>query len=195
MVRDQLDAGTDPRVAAAMLEVPRHWFLPADLRAGAYDDGARAIGAGQTISQPRLVARMLSALAVQPGDRVLDIGAGSGYAAALLAQLAAPGTVLALERQGQLVQQTGPLLSAIAPNIALHHADGLAQADGEFEVIHIAAACTEPPLALLARLARGGRLIAPVGPHESTQRLLLINEQGEQWLDEVLFVPGLRGLN
>ena len=195
MVRDQLDLSTDPRVAAAMLEVPRHWFLPHDLRAGAYDDGARAIGAGQTISQPRVVARMLSALAVQPGDRVLDIGAGSGYAATLLARLAAPGPVLALERQSQLVLLTRPLLTAIAPNIALRHADGLAHADRAFEVIHIAAACSEPPRALQARLAPGGRLIAPVGPHDGTQRLLLIGEQGEQWLDEVLFVPGLPGLN
>jgi protein-L-isoaspartate(D-aspartate) O-methyltransferase len=194
MVRDQLEAGTDPRVAAAMLEVPRHWFLPHDLRAGAYDDGARAIGAGQTISQPRMVARMLSALAVQPGDRVLDIGAGSGYAATLLARLAAPGPVLALERQGQLVLQTGPLLAAIAPNITLRHADGLAHADGAFEVIHVAAACTDIPWALRERLAPGGRLLAPVGPHDGSQRLLLITAQGECWLDEVQFVPGLPGL-
>jgi protein-L-isoaspartate(D-aspartate) O-methyltransferase len=200
MVRDQLADCPDPRVVAAMAEIPRHAFLPAGLEAGAYDDTARAIGAGQTISQPRIVARMLACLRLQPGDRVLDVGAGSGYAAALLARLAAPGRVLALERQGDLIPSAAARLAVHAPTVELRHADGLTPADslngsdGTFDVIHIAAACSAPPTALAGRLAPGGRLIAPVGPHDGVQRLLLLDAAGEHWLDEVLFVPGLNGL-
>lgn len=193
MVRDQLADCVDPRVVAAMGELPRHAFLPAGLEAGAYDDTARAIGAGQTISQPRIVARMLAALRVQSGERVLDVGAGSGYAAALLARLAAPGRVLALERQGDLIAATAARLTQLAPTVELRHADGLAPGEEQFDVIHVAAACSERPTALLARLAPGGRLIAPVGPHDGVQRLLLVDAAGDTWLDEVLFVPGLPG--
>ena len=193
MVRDHLAGIDDPRVLAAMAAVPRHAFLPADARALAYDDGARPIGNGQTISQPRVVALMLAALALRPGMRVLDVGAGSGYAAALLAHLVAPGSVLALERQGDLVARTRPVLQTLAPLVDLRHADGLAIEEGLFDAIHIGCACTEPPRALIAHLAPGGRLIAPVGPHDGVQRLLLVDATGERWLEDVLFVPALPG--
>jgi protein-L-isoaspartate(D-aspartate) O-methyltransferase len=193
MVRDHLAGIDDPRVLAAMAAVPRHAFVPEDARALAYDDGARPIGNGQTISQPRVVALMLAALALRPGMRVLDVGAGSGYAAALLAQLVAPGSVLALERQGDLVARTRPVLQALAPQVDLRHADGLAVEEGPFDAIHIGCACTEPPRALIAHLAPGGRLIAPVGPHDGVQRLLLVDATGERWLEDVLFVPALPG--
>lgn len=193
MVRDQLADCQDTAVRAAMAELPRHAFLPAGLRAGAYDDCARAIGAGQTISQPRLIAAMLAALRVRPGDRILDIGAGSGYAAALLARLAAPGAVLAIERQGGLIAATRARLARFAPTVDLRHGDGLALADGTFEVIHVAAACDSRPAGLIARLSAGGRLLAPVGAADGPQRLLLVADGRETWLDEVLFVPGLPG--
>lgn len=193
MVRDHLAGIDDPRVLAAMAAVPRHAFVPEDARALAYDDGARPIGSGQTISQPRVVALMLAALALRPGMRVLDVGAGSGYAAALLAHLVAPGSVLALERQGDLVARTRPVLQALAPQVDLRHADGLAIEEGLFDAIHIGCACTEPPRALIAHLAPGGRLIAPVGPHDGVQRLLLVDATGERWLEDVLFVPALPG--
>lgn len=193
MVRDHLAGIDDPRVLAAMAAVPRHAFVPEDARALAYDDGARPIGNGQTISQPRVVALMLAALALRPGMRVLDVGAGSGYAAALLAHLVAPGSVLALERQGDLVARTRPVLQALAPQVDLRHGDGLAVEEGPFDAIHIGCACTEPPRALMAHLAPGGRLIAPVGPHDGVQRLLLVDATGERWLEDVLFVPALLG--
>ena len=194
MVRDQLGACPDPRVRTAMAGMPRHAFLPIGFRSGAYDDTARAIGAGQTISQPRLVAVMLAALRVLPGDRVIDVGAGSGYAAALLAVLAHPTPVLAIERQGSLIAIARIRLAAFAPTVELRHADGLAHAAGLFDVIHIAAACRKPPLGLIALLAPGGRLIVPIGPRKGLQRLLLVMDGVHTWLNEVLFVPGLAGI-
>ncbi len=198
MVRDQLTDCTDPRVRTALATVPRHLFLPVELRASAYEDTALAIGAGQTISQPRVVAAMLARLAIKPGDRVLDIGAGSGYTAALFAHLSGPaGMVLAIERQGSLMAETRRRLATLAPSVMLRHGDGLDPADpcvsGSYDVIHIGAACDPLPTQLIGCLAPGGRLIAPVGPHDGAQRLLLVTEAARQWLDDVWFVPGLRG--
>ena len=104
MVRDQLAECADTRVVAAMAEVPRHAFVPSSASLAAYADAPFAIGAGQTISQPRIVAEMLALVDAQPGQTVLDVGSGSGYVSALLARLVAPsGVVYALERQSLLV--------------------------------------------------------------------------------------------
>ncbi len=204
MVRDQLGGCRDARVVAAMATVPRQAFVPIEQRASAYEDAARPIGSGQTISQPRIVAAMLAELHVPSGARVLDIGAGSGYVTALLAHLVgATGQVIALERQGALVAETGTRLTVLGltpPQVQLRLADGLLGAvdAAPFAAIHVACACAEAPRALIAQLAIGGRLIAPVGPHDGVQRLWLVERQAtgarDSWLDEVLFVPGLSGV-
>ncbi len=199
MVRDQLGDCPDPRVVAAMAELPRHWFVPAEIAAHAYDDCALAIGAEQTISQPRVVASMLAALHLAPGMTVLDVGAGSGYAATLIARLIAPGAVVAVERQKALVPATTQLLARIAPQVRLVHGDGLAgYAPGApYDAVHVACACEVLPAALIAQLRAGARMVLPLGPHGGTQRLTALTcttsgvEHDE--LGAVLFVPALPG--
>jgi protein-L-isoaspartate(D-aspartate) O-methyltransferase len=197
MVRDQLADCPDPRVVAAMADLPRQAFVPAGLRASAYDDTPLAIGCGQTISQPRLVARMLALLELRPGMTVLDVGAGSGYAAAVLARLVGPhGRVVAVERQGDLVAATRQVLAVHAPAVELVHGDALdTAADLRCDAIHIACAWPVIPAALLARLAPAGVLIAPAGEHERGQHLLCCRAgRPPEVLEPVLFVRGLAGL-
>jgi protein-L-isoaspartate(D-aspartate) O-methyltransferase len=200
MVRDQL-AEYDARVVAAMAELPRQWFVPPEAAAQAYHDGAMPIGSGQTISQPRVVAMMLAALRLSPGMRVLDVGAGSGYAAALIARLVAPGTVIAVERQGPLVVRTQALLAEVAPTVRLELGDGLLghPALAPYQAIHVACACESLPLPLVEQLAPGGRLVIPIGPHGEAQELWAIEKRADGTtasvdLGGVLFVPGLPGV-
>jgi len=198
MARDQLVECTDPRVVAAMRALPRHAFVPADVRAQAYADGALPIGAGQTISQPRIVAAMLAALRLVPGGRVLDVGCGSGYAAALIAGLVAPGgQVRAIERVAALAVQARERLRPWG--VAVRHGDGAAgwPECAPFDAIHVAAAVAEPPPALLDQLAVGGRLVIPLGEAECDQELWLLTRTraGMQHasLGAVRFVPFLPG--
>ncbi len=180
MAERHLGTETDARVRAAMAGLPRHWFVPADLADRAYDDAALPIAAGQTISQPRVVAMMLTSLALAPGSRVLDVGAGSGYAAALIARLVAPALVWALERQPELAQASERLLAELAPTVRLRLADGLdgLPAEGPFDAIHVACACAEVPPRLADQLAPGGRLVVPVGPIHGWQRLVVAHAHG-----------------
>ena len=192
MVRDQLADCPDPRVVAAMAALPREDFVPPDARACAYADGALPISAGQTISQPRVVALMLAALRLVPGQRVLDVGCGSGYAAALLADLVAPGPVFAVERQSSLVEPARARLAG--RNVAVPLADGSVgwPAGAPYDAIHVAAAADAVPSALLAQLAPGGRLVIPLGP-EGEQELWLYEGGGRTSLGPVRFVPFLPG--
>jgi protein-L-isoaspartate(D-aspartate) O-methyltransferase len=196
MVRDQLADCGDQRVLAAMAALPRHLFVPAEGRGAAYDDAPLAIGCGQTISQPRMVARMLTLLALRPGMQVLDVGAGSGYAAALLWRLTAPGgRVLAVERQGTLAATARPLLANLAPGVELVHGDALALASGRFDAIHVACACPGLPAQLAAHLAPDGILVAPVAEADGRQHLVRWRAGGApEALDDVLFVPALPGV-
>jgi len=199
MVRDQLRRRgvTDQRVLAAMETVERHRFVPHDQRMHAHEDRPLSIGGGQTISQPLVVARMAAELAPGPTDLVLDVGAGSGYATAVLAELA--GRVVAIEQDLDLAVGARAALQA-RHNVEVVHGDGRLgwPTEAPFDAIHVAAAAPRIPPALLAQLADGGRLVMPVGPR-SHQRLVLVQRAGDDLqrtdLGGVRFVPLLGGVD
>jgi protein-L-isoaspartate(D-aspartate) O-methyltransferase len=186
----------DERVLAAIASIPRERFVPASERDRAYENVALPIAAGQTISQPLVVARMLEVLELRPGDRVLDVGTGSGYHAALLALLA--GHVWTIERHRELSAQAQQTLGELGiDNVTFAVGDGwegLASA-APFDAINVAAATGDaPPATLEAELADGGRLVAPVGAID--QHLMLTRRSGDRfersWLEPVRFVPLVR---
>jgi protein-L-isoaspartate(D-aspartate) O-methyltransferase len=155
----------DERVLAAMGRVPRELFVPEELRARAYDDAALPIGSGQTISQPAMVALICELLALHGGERVLDVGTGSGYQAAVLAELAAE--VHTIERLPEVAEQAAANLAAAGygERVTVHVGDGTL-GDPErapFAAIAVAAAAPEPPRSLYEQLQPGGRLVLPVG--------------------------------
>lgn len=166
MVRDQLSARgiADARILAAMGEVPRERFVPPHLHRHAYDDCALPIEADQTISQPYIVALMAEAAAIRPEDRLLEVGAGSGYAAAVLGRLARE--VIAIERHAQLARLASERLAALGyANVRVIGGDGTRGVPeaAPFDAILVPAAAAEPPPALLDQLGEGGRLVMPVG--------------------------------
>src|SRR5258708_21792837 len=155
---------SDAAVLAAMTAVPRHEFVPEELRARAYEDLPLPIGSGQTISQPYIVAAMTAALRLQPGDRVLEIGTGCGYQAAVLSRLAKE--VFTIERRPELASGASEKLARLGySNAHVHCGDGtLGLAEfAPFDAILVAAAAPAVPKPLLAQLAEGGRMILPVG--------------------------------
>lgn len=163
---------TDPAVLDAMATVPREAFLPESRRAEAYGDHPLPIGKGQTISQPYMVAFMLEAARLTPDDRVLDIGLGSGYGAAVAARIA--GHVYGIERHRELAEAAEKRLSGLGyDKISLRIGDGTKGWPDEapFDAIIVAAANETVPPALLEQLAAGGRLIAPIGPANGAQTL------------------------
>lgn len=184
----------DPAVLTAMATVPRERFVrPAD-RALAYTDRALPIDADQTISQPYVVALMTEALELTPTDRVLEIGTGSGYAAAVLAEIAAH--VVTVERIAELASPAEARLAELGyTNVEVHHADGtLGWPPGApYDAISVTAAGPEVPRALLEQLADGGRLVMPAGRSRWEQRLLRVRRRGEDFdredLGGVVFVP------
>ena len=164
----------DERVLAAMERVPRELFVPESLRDRAYDDAALPIGGGQTISQPYMVARICEALALRGDERVLDVGSGSGYQAAVLAELAAE--VDTIERVPELSELARANLQAAGyDRVRVHTGDGsrgLAER-APFEAIAVAAAAPELPQTLYDQLEPRGRLVVPVG-RRGIQRLEVI---------------------
>lgn len=183
----------DERVLRAMERIPRHEFVPEPLRVDAYADMPLPIGNGQTISQPYIVAAMLEALQVREADRVLEIGAGSGYMTALLAELAAE--VFGIERHEQLVDRARGVLRVLGyRNVQVILTDGsmgYAPAAPYDRIIASAAAPIIPP-ALIEQLAEGGRMVIPIGPPH-TQHLQLVRKTGGEvnvtMLDSCRFVP------
>jgi protein-L-isoaspartate(D-aspartate) O-methyltransferase len=176
MVDEQLRGRdiADARVLEAMERVPREAFVPPDLRRRAYDDAALPIGAGQTISQPYMVARILQELGLDGDERALDVGTGSGYQAAVLAQLAQE--VHSIERIPELAEQARRNLEEAAiGNVEVHVGDGSRGLPDHapFDAIAVAAAAPDVPKTLYDQLKVGGRLVVPVGKRHG-QRLEVI---------------------
>ena len=176
MVDEQLrgrDIG-DQRVLETMERVPRELFVPDDLRTRAFDDAALPIGAGQTISQPYMVARIVEELGLDGGERVLDVGTGSGYQAAVLAELA--GEVHTIERIPELAERARRNLAAAGyGRVTVHVGDGSRglPEHAPYDTIAVAAAAPGFPQALYDQLRAGGRLVVPVGGRHG-QRLEVI---------------------
>jgi protein-L-isoaspartate(D-aspartate) O-methyltransferase len=164
----------DERVLAAMERVPRELFVPEYLRDRAYDDAALPIGGGQTISQPYMVARIAEALGLRGGERVLDVGSGSGYQAAVLAELA--DEVHTIERLPELAELARTNLAAAGyDDVRVHVGDGTrgVPEHAPFDAIAVAAAAPELPRTLYEQLEPRGRLVVPVGKH-GVQRLEVV---------------------
>jgi protein-L-isoaspartate(D-aspartate) O-methyltransferase len=165
---------SNERVLDAMEQVPRELFVPDDLRARAFDDAALPIGAGQTISQPYMVARIAEELGLDGDERVLDVGTGSGYQAAVLAELA--DEIHTIERIPQLAEQARKNLAAAGyDNVTVHVGDGSRglPEHAPYDAIAVAAAAPSFPQALYDQLTLGGRLVVPVGGRRG-QRLEVI---------------------
>ena len=194
LVRELRGAIADERVLAAVRDVPRELFVPEELRAEAWDNAPLPIGCDQTISQPLVVARMCELLELEGRERVLDVGTGSGYHAALLARLAVE--VYSIERHAALSGRAALALEAAGVgNVTLAVGDGSRglPAHAPYDAINVAAAARRRiPPALIDQLAPGGRLVAPV-EERGEQRLALLREKcGEvriTRLERVRFVP------
>jgi len=166
------------RVLAAMAKVPRHELVPADQKSVAYANGPLPIGLGQTISQPYIVALMTDLMEVKPGDRVLEIGTGSGYQAAVLAELAA--MVYTVEIVEPLAREAAARLNQLGyRNVVAKVGDGYQgwPEHAPFDAIMVTAAPREVPQPLIEQLKPGGRLVVPIGGQAAGQALLLIEKK------------------
>jgi protein-L-isoaspartate(D-aspartate) O-methyltransferase len=199
MVNNQIRARgiNDPRVLAAMLKVPRHLFVPLSYRLQSYNDSPLPIGEGQTISQPYIVAFMTEALELKKDDRVLEIGTGSGYQAAILAEIAAE--VYTIEVLPELGKRAQKLLNELGfTNIYVSIGDGYKgwPEEAPFDAIIVTCAPENIPPALIEQLKDGGRMIIPVGPVGGVQNLIKgIKKGGKLKTQDVLpvrFVPMIK---
>jgi protein-L-isoaspartate(D-aspartate) O-methyltransferase len=190
---------SDQAVLRAMEEIPRDVFVTAADRADAYRDSALGIACGQTISQPFVVAYMTEQLQLKKGHRVLEIGTGSGYQAAILSRLC--GQVLTIERYRTLADSARARLESLAcDNVEVMLGDGfdVPANVGEFDRIIVTAAMAQLPETLTQRLGPGGVLIAPVGPQQGVQTLVRMARTDDGFerkeLVDVRFVPALPGI-
>ena len=185
---------TDQRVLDAMAEIPRHFFVPEALRHQAYsDDVSINIGEGQTISQPRVVALMTESARIKDGDKVLEIGTGSGYQAAVLSRLAR--FVFSVERVASLARHAKAVLDHLGvENLSIKVMDGTLgwRAQAPYDAILVTAGAPEVPSPLVDQLNDGGRLVVPVGSRD-TQVLTIVERRGERTFQHELqgacFVP------
>jgi protein-L-isoaspartate(D-aspartate) O-methyltransferase len=196
MVSEQIAARgvTDPRVLAAMASVPRHRFAPEDLAGQAHADYPLPIGLGQTLSQPYIVAYMAEALGLGGSERVLEVGSGSGYMAAVLSRLAAE--VFGIELEPVLAARSSALLAELGcANVRVRAGDGASgwPEEAPFDAILLSCAAEEVPPPLLEQLAPGGRLLLPLAAGPFSQQLVLFTrrETGLVGLPllPVVFVP------
>src|SRR4051794_21758751 len=192
MVERQLRARgiDDERVLAAMMQVPRELFLPEEVRKAAYSDGALPIGNGQTMSQPWIVAFMSQLLGLEGDEKVLEVGTGSGYGAAVLSRLCAH--VVTVERHEQLAGQAGEVLGELGyKNVEVRVGDGTAGVGDRapFDGISVTATAErEPPSALLDQLAEHAPLVIPIR-RRGREHLMLIRDRRQEALVPVRFVP------
>jgi len=194
MVQQQLEARDikDPEVLETMRTVKRHLFVPEDQQKRAYEDRPLSIGYGQTISQPYIVAYMTQAVRLKPGDKILEIGTGSGYQAAVLARIVKE--VYSIEIIEALALRAEKTLNSIGyPNIFIKHGDGYQgwQEHAPYDVIIVTAAPDHVPEKLLEQLAVGGRMVIPVGTSFQNLYLMTKTEDGikKETLLPVRFVP------
>jgi protein-L-isoaspartate(D-aspartate) O-methyltransferase len=187
----------DPRVLEAMRKVPRERFVPAELATRAYDDGPLPIGQGQTISQPYIVGYMTETLGVSPNHKVLEIGTGSGYQAAVLGELARQ--VFTIEIVPELAQRAAATLKMLGyVNVTVRAGDGYAgwPDQAPFDRILVTAAPERIPQPLIDQLALGGRLVAPVGGQGETQWITIVEKTAKGIAEKrtipVQFVPFTR---
>lgn len=183
----------DERVLSAMAKVPRHEFIAEQYRPEAYEDHPIQIGEGQTISQPYIVARMLEALSLNLTDAILEVGTGSGYQTALLAELSR--RVYSVERHAPLAEHAKAILHRLGyRNIEISIADGSRgwQEKAPFDAIVVSAAAPEIPKLLVAQMSESGRMILPVGPSQYQELQLVEKQDGRTritHLEPCRFVP------
>ena len=185
----------DDALLAAFRAIPREEFISPDYAGHAYADAPLPIESGQTISQPYIVALTIDAAGIGPGDKVLEIGAGSGYAAAVIGQMA--GQVIAIERHHQLVELARERMARLGyGNVRIFEGDGTrgCPAEAPFDAIVAAASGSHVPAVLVDQLKSGGRIVMPVGPRHLTQSLVKLTKRDDGTMDRedlggVRFVP------
>jgi len=187
---------TDQKVLSAMLKIPRHFFIDTAFSKHIYEDQAFPIGSGQTISSPFTVAYQSQLLSVEKRNKILEIGTGSGYQAAILADMG--GRVYTVERQAELYKNTSEFLKEYSPGVRCFYRDGFLGLPefAPFDRIIVTAGASEIPEALKEQLTIGGKLVIPVG--EKTQRMICITRRATskfhvERLENFRFVPFLKG--